>query len=90
MKSSGYFVISGAEKTVEGETLCCCHCGKHWVRIIGSGNDRGFCLSCSKVTCGRKECDECIPFEARLDFTDAYNVSIVNKLICKYPNIKSL
>lgn len=89
-KISGNFIISDDRGIHEGETMMCCHCGKHWVRQVGSGTDRGFCMKCMQVTCGTKECDDCVPFEARIDLTDAYNEHITNRLLSKYPDIKRL
>jgi hypothetical protein len=48
------------------DTLTCCHCGFVWMPIKGSGIQRGFCLKCMGVTCGRKGCLDCLPQEKRL------------------------
>lgn len=48
-------------------TLQCPHCGGHFVSYAGSGQRRTFCLKCSGVTCGRLECDPCIPVERKLE-----------------------
>lgn len=55
------------------DTLTCCHCGYVWVPIKGSGIQRGFCLKCMQVTCGRPECNECVPQEKFLDQIDKMN-----------------
>jgi hypothetical protein len=49
------------------ETVRCCHCGKQWVWIKGSGRKRGFCLRCKGITCGGEKCDKCVPFEQQLE-----------------------
>ena len=50
------------------ETLQCVHCGMHWDRIPGSGIQRGFCLKCHGVLCGKPQCmSECKPFEQWLE-----------------------
>jgi hypothetical protein len=63
-KPSGAFIVDGVEVA---HTMQCCHCGAHFVSIKGSGKIRGFCLKCMKVTCGRPECNICIPFEKKLE-----------------------
>lgn len=62
-KIAGYIYFDGIEA---GETLQCCHCGAHFIRRVGSGIIRGYCLKCCKSTCGKKECNFCYPFEKRL------------------------
>jgi hypothetical protein len=52
------------------DTLMCCHCGKIWIVMKGSGIRRGFCTKCMGVTCGRPECDTCMPQEKRLDLIE--------------------
>ena len=50
------------------DTAQCCHCGAHFVVVRGSGKKRGFCFGkCKGPTCGRPECDPCVPFESRID-----------------------
>ena len=58
--------------TIERETRTCCHCGKHWIYDpiksgLGQKHERGFCMKCNGLTCGRKECDPCYPYEERID-----------------------
>lgn len=48
------------------DTLQCCHCGRHWVPIKGSGRVRGWCTRCHHVTCGNSECMECVPYEQKI------------------------
>ena len=50
------------------ECCHCCHCGKIWVVKPGSGKKRGFCLKCMQPTCGKQECDTCIPLEKKLGY----------------------
>lgn len=60
-----------------GETLQCVHCGMHWDRVPGSGRQRGFCLKCNGVLCGKREClIECKPIEKRLDEEAALGVEV--------------
>jgi hypothetical protein len=49
-----------------GETLQCCHCGRHFVVRRGSGRIRGWCAIEGKPTCGRPECVPCVPLEKRM------------------------
>lgn len=65
-KPHGHFAITGPYgEGQEGETLSCCHCGKHWEVRKGSGIDRGFCQNCMGYVCG-PNCYDCIPVEQRL------------------------
>lgn len=63
-KPSGHMLVDGQEVAV---TRQCCHCGRHFVSIRGSGHIRGFCRNCMKVTCGLPKCDHCRPYRARFD-----------------------
>jgi hypothetical protein len=62
-------------------TRQCCHCGAHFISIKGSGVDRGFCLGCMKITCGKKECDPHIPFEAKLDHAAGKRTSYTEAIL---------
>jgi hypothetical protein len=64
---------------IEGDTLQCCHCGAHWVPIRGSGKQRGFCMKCMQVTCGKPECIECLPQEKMLELIEK-QAGIVNSI----------
>ncbi len=64
---SGAFIVDGVEMA---HTLQCCHCGGHFVSIKGSGKTRGFCLNCMGVTCGKLECNSCIPFGKKLEIME--------------------
>ena len=63
-KPSGVFLMDGIEVA---HTLQCCHGGEHFVSIKGSGIRRGFCRNCQMVTCGKPECDPCVPWEEKLN-----------------------
>jgi hypothetical protein len=62
-KPDGVILVDGIETA---HTKQCCHCGKHFVSVKGSGMIRGFCLRCHKITCGNPNCDPCIPFEEKI------------------------
>ena len=67
-KAHGYVtIISPEEPTQEFDTIRCVHCGGHFRVIPGSGTKRGFCLRCGGATCGKKQCNTCLPFEKWLD-----------------------
>ena len=59
-KPHGSIILDGQEVAT---TLQCCHCGKHFVSIRGSGMKRGFCMKCMQVTCGDTACNPCRPLE---------------------------
>ena len=65
----GTIIISDpdAPGDVHIDVLTCCHCQRAWVYKPGSGAKRGFCMRCNRVTCGCQACEECVPFEKRLD-----------------------
>lgn len=63
-RPSGHILVDNKEVAV---TLQCCHCDCHFISVKGSGNIRGFCTRCFKITCGAKACDPCIPFEKKLE-----------------------
>lgn len=63
----GYIVITDPDGlTIERETYQCCHCNAHYTREVGKGPP-AMCLMCMQPTCGRKQCDPCTPFEAKLE-----------------------
>lgn len=66
-----------ADEQEIGTTLACCHCGNNFLVRRGSGKRRGFCMECGSATCGRKECDVCVPFEKRLE---AYEKGKIKRL----------
>jgi hypothetical protein len=67
-KPSGHIIVEGQ---VICDTLTCKHCGYIWVPIKGSGKKRGWCGKCNGVTCGRPECDTCVPLEKKLDMYES-------------------
>ena len=66
-KPDGYARTVGPDGIEEADTQQCVHCGGIFHIVKGSGTRRGFCMRCMGVTCGSKDCDTCIPFEAQLD-----------------------
>ena len=61
---AGYAVHSDPEgPSIEGDTIQCAHCGKHWIFSPGSGRERGWCTKCYSFTCGEKKCDICTPYK---------------------------
>lgn len=72
----GYGIITGANgDVIEFDTEQCCHCGRHFQMVKGSGRRRGFCLCCNKITCGNPKCDVCIPFEKQLEIMEKQAIS---------------
>lgn len=71
-RAKGYIQVVDPEgKTVEGETLMCCHCQMHWIVCLGSGKQRGFCFRCAGPTCGKQQCEvQCIPFERAIEIME--------------------
>jgi hypothetical protein len=67
-KPNGYVeAFSPDGKKFEADTLQCCHCGGHFIVRPGSGTKRGWCLKCNKPTCGKPECDKCVPTEKQIE-----------------------
>lgn len=64
IRQKGSILLDGKEIA---NTVQCCHCNRHYLFRKGSGKIRGYCIRCGQVTCGRKECDPCIPFEKKLE-----------------------
>lgn len=68
-KEAGYILVTdtvtGAVRE-EHSTAQCCHCGLHFRVRPGSGTVRGWCSLCSQITCGKRTCQSCVPFEKRL------------------------
>ena len=77
----GHFSIVHPDSSmaVDGDTLQCCHCGVHWIPVKGSGIKRGFCRNCMQVTCGRPECNTCVPQEKMLEIIER-KAGIVNSI----------
>ena len=66
----GHVIIAGPEGVIEGETMQCVHCGRHWVIQPGSGRRRGWCSKCMGPTCGSQQCHECVPAERKLELME--------------------
>ena len=67
-RAAGYIQYADPNgKNIELETRQCQHCGMQWVYQPNSGKRRGFCLKCFGLTCGRPQCDVCIPFIKQLE-----------------------
>ena len=58
-------IIAGGDEIAH--TLQCAHCQRHFISMRGSGKLRGFCTKCMAVTCGNANCNECVPFEKKLE-----------------------
>jgi hypothetical protein len=63
-KPHGHIIVDGIEVA---DTLQCCHCNGHFVPVEGSGIRRGWCPSCSQVTCGAPACMVCFPWEKQME-----------------------
>lgn len=73
MTAPGYAqVVTDGKVTMESDTFTCVHCNRIVHVHIGSGTERGFCFNCGGPHCGEKRgtknCWECVPFEARLEY----------------------
>ena len=67
----GHFQIVGDGYRIDGDTLQCCHCGKQFIPVKGSGIERGFCMTCHDVTCGDPICNKrCLPQEKFLQMVE--------------------
>ncbi|KKL79435.1 hypothetical protein LCGC14_2014890 [marine sediment metagenome] len=54
------------------DTVMCKHCQKHWVPQPGSGKQRGYCMRCRGVTCGKEACEtDCVPWELAIEIMEA-------------------
>lgn len=72
LRPAGTIIVMEADGPLtQIDTLQCCHCGGHWHVNPGSGKRRGYCTRCAAVTCGRECCDACVPFEQRLENSEA-------------------
>lgn len=70
-RAAGYVsIVEPGKAKVEGDTLQCVHCGKHWYTQPGSGKQRGWCARCSGPHCGGKNCWDCIPFMKKIEETE--------------------
>ena len=72
---AGYSIITdpGLQRPIEQDYLQCGHCNAHYPVQPGSGKTRGFCLVCYRATCGKPECNPCVPFERKLEMMERPN-----------------
>jgi len=69
---AGYISITEpGKRTIEQDTKQCVHCGGHFQVVPGSGIKRGYCRNCMGVTCGKPECNTCLPFQKWMDLIEA-------------------
>lgn len=73
-KYDGVIIVDGMEIA---HTMQCCHCNRHFVSVKGSGKIRGFCRNCMKITCGKPQCDICVPFEKKLEKYEAGKIKML-------------
>tara|TARA_R100000808_G_scaffold930_2_gene4456 strand:+ start:1146 stop:1442 length:297 start_codon:yes stop_codon:yes gene_type:complete len=69
--ASGHVMVSGSFSglgQLDGDTLQCCHCNAHFEVV--EGREYGYCRKCNSPTCGSHRCDDCYPFEKKLDDID--------------------
>ena len=73
LKPQGTIIITDPDlpHEVQRDAMQCVHCQAVWIVKPGSGIKRGFCTRCNRVTCGRPECDVCLPFEKQCDLIEA-------------------
>lgn len=85
-KEQGYITISapGDYLIEEKSTWNCCHCQRIVHTVPGSGKQRGYCFNCDKPHCGEKDCWDCRPFEAWLDWKEE------TRLLRRYPGLPIL
>lgn len=57
--SQGY--EGGPEQHID--LIQCCHCQQVFPFVRNSGVERGWCMNCGQITCGRHECDDCVPWQ---------------------------
>lgn len=71
LKPHGFFQMVDlfTGKSQEGETVQCCHCGKHFFLSPQTTKDRGFCYRCGGFICGER-CLNCVPIEAELEILE--------------------
>jgi hypothetical protein len=89
LSPAGHFIYTGKEGTrdnVEIDTRMCCHCGANFASKPGIWTPhsqkkvrRGFCMNCNSHTCGKFECDPCVPVEKKvlLESLTAVNVPVL-------------
>jgi len=93
-KDDGVFEFHTDIGTQSFKSVQCKHCMIHWQYVKNSGIQRGWCMKCNGILCGKEECmKNCIPYEARIEYTEALgnnHQSNIKKLLSKYPDIKIL
>lgn len=67
MKAHGAWMVDGIEVA---STLQCPHCDAHFVSLRDSRVERLWCSHCSAVTCGKPECNVCIPYMRKLEILE--------------------
>ena len=67
LKPGGAWIVDGIEVA---HTFTCCHGGEVFISVPGSSQVRGFCRNCMGVTCGKRECDKCVPFERKCELVE--------------------
>jgi len=77
MSEDGAVIVGGKQVA---STNMCPHCGAHFTMKKGSGIRRAWCLRCSAVTCGKPECDACVPIEARFEFFSGKKTAYDDKI----------
>lgn len=45
-----------SDKATTQDLVCCIHCGYVWTWQPGSGRQRGWCMKCNGLLCGRRVC----------------------------------
>lgn len=73
-KPTGFIIVDGVEVA---RTLQCVHGGEEFISIRGSGITRGFCRNCMGETCGKPECDACVPFERKLEDYEKGKIRVI-------------
>ena len=70
-RAKGGIVVSNDGKEFQRDMVQCCHCSLIFQWVKGSGRIRGLCLRCNRLTCGRPQCDICVPIEMGLEMAEA-------------------
>lgn len=68
-RGAGYFVNDQALRSrQEDDVQTCPHCQRVIkMREWAAAPVQNFCLKCMRPTCDAKECQECVPFIAKID-----------------------
>ena len=69
-----------SDRATTEKTVQCVHCGAHHVIkdafVQASLGKLGFCGRCNGITCGRSECEACVPIEQQLENMEAGRLDI--------------